>query len=94
MKEGNKMKYYGLRRKRFNEELIYTYAKQRAQILRKIPGNQKKFFYNNYNLVYGKNSFVKYMAEKHSNEIPKDGKMELNQFIICDLVASVYKGLQ
>lgn len=26
------MKYYGLRRKRFNEELIYTYAKQRAQI--------------------------------------------------------------
>ena len=45
-------------------------------------------------MVYGKNSFVKYMAEKHSNEIPKDGKMELNQFIICDLVASVYKGLQ
>lgn len=86
MKEGNKMKYYGLRRKRFNEELIYTYAKQRAQILRKIPGNQKKFWSNNYNLVYGKNSFVKYMAEKHSNEIPKDGKMELNQVIICDLV--------
>lgn len=80
------MKYYGLRRKRFNEDLVYTYAKQRAQILRKIPGKQKKFWSNNYKFVYGDNSFVKYMAEEYSNEIPKDGKMELNQFVICDLV--------
>ena len=72
------MKYYGLRQKRFNEELIYTYAKQRAQILRKIPGNQKKFWSNNFNLVYGNNAFVKYMAEKHSNEIPKDGIESIN----------------
>lgn len=75
-KEGNKTKYYGLRRKRFNEDLIYTYDKQRAQILCKIPGKQKKFRSDNYKLVYGDNSFEKYMAENHSNEIPKDGEVE------------------
>ena len=80
------MKYYGLRRKLFKEKLIYTYAKQRAQILCKIPGKQKKYWSENYKLVYGDNSFEKYMSEKYSNEIPKDGKLELNQLIICDLV--------
>ena len=38
------MKYYGLRRKLFKEKLIYTYAKQRAQILCKIPGKQKESY--------------------------------------------------
>lgn len=80
------MKFYGLRRKLFNEKLIYTYAKKRAQILCKIPGKQKKYWSENYQLVYGDNSFEKHIAEKYSNEIPKDGELELNQLAICDLV--------
>ncbi len=80
------MKFYGLRRKLFNEKLIYMYAKKRAQILCKIPGKQKKYWSENYQLVYGDNSFEKHIAEKYSNEIPKDGELELNQLAICDLV--------
>ena len=38
------------------------------------------------NKTYGDNSFEKHIAEKYSNEIPKDGELELNQLAICDLV--------
>lgn len=59
------MKYYDLQRKRFNEDLIYTYAKRRAEILRQMPGKQKKFWSNNYKLAYGDNSFIKYSSLFH-----------------------------
>ena len=80
------MKYYGLKRKCFKERIIYTYAKQRAHILCKIPGKQKKFWTRNYKMIFGEYSFAKHMKEKHNNEIPKDGELELRQLVICDLI--------
>lgn len=80
------MKYYGLRRKCIHENFIYVYSKTRAKILSNIPGKRKKYWKENYKLIYDDNSFERYKAEKYSNEIPKNGELELNQLAICDLI--------
>lgn len=80
------MKYYGLRKKCIRENIIYVYSKTRAKILSRVPGKRKKYWKENYKIIYGDNSFERYDAEKYNNSIPKGGKLELNQIIICDLI--------
>ena len=51
------VKYYGLNRKRFEEDFLYAYAKKRAEILKILPGKHKDFWRRSYDCIYGINGF-------------------------------------
>ena len=76
------MKYYGLNRKRFYEDLLYAYAKKRTRILSFLPGKRKAFWKRSYDFTYRDNGYIR----ENNNALPKDGFLNLDTIVIADLI--------
>ena len=76
------VKYYGLNRKRFEEDFLYAYAKKRAEILKILPGKHKDFWRRSYDCIYGINGFNR----ENDNAIPENGFLNLDTLIFADLI--------
>lgn len=79
---GETVKYYGLRHKRFNEDLLYVYAKKRAEILKVLPGRRKDFWKRYYDFIYRKDGYTRIK----NNAIPENYFLNLDTIIIADLI--------
>ena len=76
------MRYYGLKRKRHKEDILYTYAKWYAGIHRILPGKRRRFWQALYKYEY-KN---KHTFRGNNNCLPSDCFLALDTIIIADLI--------
>lgn len=76
------MKYYGLKNKIKKEELLYSYAKQRAKLLTILPGKKKTFWKNNYNNIYEYDHF--YLRD--DNSLPDNSFFDMYSIVVADLI--------
>lgn len=79
---GKAVKYYGLNRKRFNEDLLYAYAKKRAEILKILPGKHRDFWKRSYDCIYRNSGYTR----ENNNAIPENYFLNLDTIIMADLI--------
>lgn len=77
------MKYYGIKKQLFHEDLLFYYAKKRAKILSLLPGKNNEFWKRNYKDIY-ENKF--HLGIDYNNAIPDNNTFQLYSLVISDLI--------
>lgn len=76
------MKYYGLKHKQYVEDYLYFYAHNRARILAFLPGKRRKYWKENYQIIFED----AYFDEDHNNSLPPNGSFKLYSVVVADLI--------
>lgn len=76
------MKYYGIKQKIRREKYKYKYAKVSTWIKQIIPGKNRSYYREYYNMIFGDNLF----RDDFTNSIPQEHFLDLRQLVVSDLI--------
>lgn len=76
------MKYYGLKYKNDKENCLYFYARSRAKLLSILPSKRKKYWKDNYELIYKD----EYYYKGDDNSLPENASFDLCSVVVADLI--------
>lgn len=75
-------KYYGIKRKKQNEDLLYYYAQNSTRLKSIIPGKHRDYFKRNYSLVFTD----RHTFHRRDNSLPDGHFFKLDQIVTSDLI--------